>query len=133
LGRKTIRRKCLVYLLVGLVYPVSKAVFYLCDLVCTPGLILGIIAGAVTVCVAVSAFKERKAAGRLVPHRWAIIVPIIILVFSPTYMSIRLGREIFRPEKIAILAIFVVAAVVQLILSLLMLRVQKATPQPFLK
>ena len=91
------------YIVLGLLYFISKLIYYIFEWVCFAGLMLGLVASVLTILIGIASF-------------------IIIILYSPFHMSMRLGIPVFRfsAEKMSILLIFEALAVAQLILSILM-------------
>ncbi len=111
-----------VYILLGLFYFISKVIFYIYDFVYFRGVILGLIATILTTCVGMFAFREYKEKTRPTAHWLIILIPLIILPFTPLIMIHNLGQGIFQIEKIAILVIFECIAIAQVILGVLLLK-----------
>jgi positive regulator of sigma E activity len=111
-----------IYILFGLLYFVSKAIFYICGFVYFRGIILGLIAAALTICVGFFAFREYKKFAKLKTHWLAVLMPLIIIPLTPIIMICNLGQEIFQIEKIAILIIFECLAIAQIILAVSMIK-----------
>lgn len=111
-----------IYVLLGLLYFISKLIYYIPGWVCLGGLILGFVAAGLTILIGIGSFKEYKKASRPILHWWAFIVPLIILLYSPFHMTIRVEIPVFQfpVEKFTILLIFECLAIAQLILSILM-------------
>ena len=111
-----------IYILLGLLYFISKAIYYICGFVYFRGVILGLIATVLTICIGILAFRGYKKAAKSVAHWLAILIPSIIVPLTPIIMVHNLGSEIFQIEKITILIIFECLALMQIILALLMFR-----------
>ena len=120
--KKTENKTYFFYILLGLLYFISKITFYPFGFVGTQAVILGLIATVATVSVGVYAFKEYKQASKSIAHWLAALIPLIILPATPVYMIYRLGSQIFRVEKITICIIFMSVAMAQVILAILMFR-----------
>ena len=110
------------YILLGSLYFISKLIYYIFGWVCFAGLMLGLIASVLTILIGIASFKEYKKAGKPIAHWWGVIGPLIIILYSPLHMTMRLGVPVFRfpAEKMSILLIFEGLAIAQLILSILM-------------
>ena len=110
------------YMVLGSLYFISKLIYYIFGWVCFAGLMLGLIASVLTILIGIASFKEYKKAGKPIAHWWAVIGPLIIILYSPLHMTMRLGIPVFRfpAEKMSILLIFEGLAIAQLILSILM-------------
>jgi len=110
------------YMVLGSMYFISKLIYYIFGWVCLPGLILGLVASVLTTLIGIASFKEYKKAGKPIAHWWAVIGPLIIILYSPLHMTMRLRIPVFRfsAEKLSILLIFEGLAIAQLILSILM-------------
>jgi len=121
-----------IYVLLGSLYFVSKLIYYIPGWVCLGGLILGLVAAGLTIWIGIGSFKEyRKASkprplemgvGKPIAHWCAVIGPLIIILYSPFHMTIRIGIPVFQfpMEKFTILLIFECLAIAQIILSVLM-------------
>jgi len=118
------KRIYLIYILLGSLYFISKVIYYSCGFVCLGGLMLGLVATVLTIWIGVGSFKEYRKAGKPIAHWWAVVGPLIIILYSPLHMTIRLGIPVFQfpVEKFTILLIFECLAIAQLILSVLMHR-----------
>jgi len=110
------------YMVLGSLYFISKLIYYIFGWVCFAGLMLGLVASVLTILIGIASFKEYKKAGKPIAHWWAVIGPLIIILYSPFHMTMRLGIPVFRflAEKMSILSIFEALAIAQLILSILM-------------
>lgn len=110
------------YVLLGFFYFISKVIYYILGFVCVAGLVLGLVATVLTIWIGIGSFKEYRKAGKPMAHWWAVIGPLIIILYSPLHMTIRMGIPVIRfpVEKFTILLIFEGLAVAQLILSVLM-------------
>jgi len=112
----------LTYIVLGSLYFISKVIYYIFGWVCFSGLMLGLVASVLTILIGIASFKEYKKAGKPIAHWWAVIGPLIIILYSPLHMTMRLGIPVFlfSAEKMSILLIFEGLAIAQLILSILM-------------
>ncbi len=112
-----------IYILLGLFYFVSKLIYFIPGWVCFSGLILGLIASLLTIFTGIFSLKEYSKSSSI-GHWLAIIIPLIILIYSPLHMVIKLGIPVFQfpIEKFTILLIFEGIAITQLILSIIMHR-----------
>ena len=111
-----------IYILLGLLYFISKVIFYICDFVYFRGVILGLIATVLTICAGMFAFRKYKEKTKSTAHWLVVLIPLIILPFTPLIMIYNLGQGMFQMEKIAILIIFEIVAIIQVILGILMLK-----------
>ena len=109
------------YILLGLLYFISKVIFYICDFVYFRGVILGLIATVLTIFAGIFAFREYKNTDKIA-HGLAILFPLIIVPLTPVIMVSNLGSEIFQIEKLTILFIFELIAILQLVLAVLMFK-----------
>ena len=119
----------LIYILLGLLYFISKIIFYIYGFVYFCGVILGLIAAVLTACIGMLAFREYKRKTKQAAHWLVFIFPLIVLIYTPLHMTIHLGSEMFQPEKIAILIIFEIIAITQIILAILMIKNLKSKIQ----
>ena len=110
------------YILLGVLYPVVKVIYYVNDLVCGRAVIYGLIAGILSICAAIAAFREYKGAGKPIGHWLAALIPLLIIPLTPIIMIIHLGSAISQIEKIMVLIIFGGLAIVQFVLAILMFR-----------
>ncbi len=117
----------LAYILLGLLYFISKAVYYICGFVYFRGVILGLIATVLTVSIGILSLKEYKERNKPLMHWLAALIPLLILPITPIIMIHNLGHEILQIEKLTILAIFECLAITQVILAILMFREFKST------
>jgi len=110
------------YIVVGSLYFISKLIYYIFGWVCFAGLMLGLVASVLTILIGIASFKEYKKAGKSIAHWLTTLGPLIIILYSPLHMTMRLGIPVFRfpAEKMSILSIFEALAIAQLILSILM-------------
>ena len=114
-----------VYALLGSFYFISKAIYYILDIVCLMGLLLGLIAAVITILIGLASFKEyNRKTSKPIAHWLAFIVPLIIIVYTPLHMTIHMGIPVFQFQigKLTILIIFEVLAILQFALSFLMYR-----------
>ena len=112
----------LIYILFGLLYFISKVIFYICGFVYFKGVILGLIATVLTTLIGILSFKEYEKATKSLAHWLAVLMPLIIIPLTPIIMIHNLGHEIFQIEKITILIIFECLAITQVILALFMFK-----------
>ena len=118
---KIVKKKIyLGYILLGLLYFISKVVFYICGFVYFRGVALGLIATVLTIFIGILSFGEYKKEAKYTAHWLAVLMPIIIVFLTPIIMVRNLGSEIFQIEKITILIIFECLAIAQVILALSM-------------
>jgi hypothetical protein len=113
------------FVLLGLFYFVTKITFYILDVCGTTALMLGLLATVLTILIGIASFKEySKKANKLVAHWLAIIGPLFILIYTPIYMTTKMGIPVFQfsTGKFIILVIFECLAIAQLILSILMFK-----------
>jgi len=110
-----------IYILLGSLYFISKLIYYIFGWVCFAGLMLGLIASVLTILIGIASFKEYKKAGKSIVHWLTTLGPLIIILYSPLHMTMRLDIPVFRfpAEKMSILLIFESLAIAQLILSIL--------------
>ena len=118
------KRIYFIYILLGSLYFISKVIYYICGWVCLAGLILGLVAAVLTILIGIGSFKEYRKTGKPIVHWLAIIVPLLIFLYSPLHMTIRMGIPVFQfpLEKFTILLIFECLAIAQVILAILMVR-----------
>ena len=116
------KRIYFVYILLGSLYFISKVIYYICGIICLGGLMLGLVSAVATIWIGIGSFKEYGSAGRPIAHWWAVIGPLIIILYSPLHMTIRMGIPVFQfpMGKFTILLIFEGLAIAQLILAVLM-------------
>ena len=108
------------YILLGLLYFISKAIFYVFDFVFARGVVFGLIATILTICVGIFVLKEDKKTVKPIAHWLAVLIPLIIIPLTPAIMVHNLRQGIFQIEKMAILVIFECIAIAQIILAFLM-------------
>jgi len=110
------------YMVLGSLYFISKIIYYIFGWVCFAGLMLGLVASVLTILIGIASFKEYKKAGKPIAHWLTTLGPLIIILYSPLHMTMRLGIPVFRfsAEKMSILLIFEALAIAQIILSILM-------------
>ena len=113
------------FILLGLFYFVTKVIFYILDVCHTTALMLGLLATVSTVLVGTVSLKEygRKATVPIA-HYLSIVVPLFILIYTPIYMTTKMGVPVFQfsTGKFMILVIFESLAIAQIILSILMFK-----------
>ena len=111
-----------IYVVLGSFYFISKVIYYLCGFVCLTGVILGLVASVLTIWIGIASFKEYTKAVKSIVHWLAFMGPLVILLYSPLHMTVRMGIPVFQfpLEKLTILLIFELLALVQLTLSILM-------------
>ncbi|MBC8526701.1 MAG: hypothetical protein H8D22_07570 [Candidatus Cloacimonetes bacterium] len=118
------KRIYLIYILLGSLYFISKVIYYTCGFVCLGGLMLGLVATVLTILIGIGSLQEYRKASKPVVHWLAVIGPLLIILYSPLHMTIRMGIPViqFPLEKFTILLIFECLAIAQLILAILMVR-----------
>jgi len=67
------------YILLGLLYPTVKLIWYIKGLVYLRGVIYGLIAGVLTICIGILALNEYDGADKPVGHWLAALIPLIII------------------------------------------------------
>ena len=113
------------YILLGSMYFISKVFGYVLSVVCLTGLLLGLITAVITIMIGFASFKEyNRKISQSVAHWLAFIGPIIIIIYTPLHMMMRLGISVFQfsSGKLIILIIFECLAITQIILAVLMFR-----------
>ena len=115
----------LFYILLGLLYFIVKVIWYICGFVYFRGVILGLIAAISTILVGILAFREHEKTDKTIAHRLMILFPLIIIPLTPIIMVRNLGSEIFEIEKLTILFIFELIAILQVILAFKNLKERK--------
>jgi len=110
------------YILLGLLYFISKVIFYICGFVYFKGVVLGLIAAISTILVGILAFREHEKTDKIIAHRLMIFLPLIIIPLTPIIMVRNLGSEIFQIEKLTILFIFELIAILQVVLAILLFK-----------
>ena len=119
----TEKRIYVTYILFGLLYFISKVVYYSCGFVYFRGVILGLIAAAATISVGVLSLRGYGRGKINVAVRWlTVLIPAGIIVLTPLIMVHNLGQGIFQIEKITILLIFECLATAQIISALIILK-----------
>ena len=111
-----------IYVLVGLLYFITKVSWYLCGFVYLRGVVLGLTAAVLTTCIGTFAFREYKITAKPIAHWLAVLIPLIIIPLTPIIMCHNLGQEIYQFEKISILIIFECLAIAQIVLMSICLR-----------
>ena len=125
----TEKRIYFTYISLGLMYFISKVVYYGCGFVYFRGVILGLIAAVATISIGVLYFRGYEKGEVNVAVRWlTVLIPLIIIILTPIIMVHNLGNDIFQIEKITILMIFECLALMQIILALLMFRSLRGKP-----
>ena len=123
---KIIKEKIyLIYNLLGLLYFISKVIFYICGFVYFRGIILGLIATVLTTFIGILSFRKYKEAVKSIANWLAVLIPLIIIFLTPIIMIHNLGLEMFQIEKIAILIIFECLAITQVILGIIIIKRKK--------
>ena len=115
-------KKYALYILLGLLYPTVKVIWYINGLVYPRGVVYGLIAGVITISIGLLALKEYAGAEKSVWHWLAATAPLIIIPLTPIVMIHHLGLKVFLTEKMAIFMIFECIAVAQFIVAILMFR-----------
>ncbi|MEA2051717.1 MAG: methyltransferase domain-containing protein [Euryarchaeota archaeon] len=115
-------KKYALYILLGLLYPTVKVIWYINGLVYPRGVVYGLIAGVITISIGILALKEYAGAEKSVWHWLAATAPLIIIPLTPIVMIHHLGLRMFLTEKMAIFMIFECIAVSQFIVAILMFR-----------
>jgi hypothetical protein len=118
---RTIKKYAL-YILLGLLYPLVKVIWYVTGLVYPRGVVYGLIAGVITISIGILALKEYEGAEKSVWHWLAALVPLIIIPLTPIIMIHHLGIKVFLMEKMTIFIVFDGIALVQFGLAVLMFR-----------
>jgi len=115
-------KKYAIYIVLGLLYPTVKVIWYINGLVYPRGVVYGLIAGVITISIGILALKEYAGAEKSVWHWLAATAPLIIIPLTPIVMIHHLGLKVFLTEKMAIFMIFECIAIAQFILAILMFR-----------
>jgi len=110
------------YILIAVLYPLVKLIYYINGLVYLRGVVYGLIVGVSTICIGLLALKEYDGADKPVWHWLAALVPLIVIPLTPIIMIHHLGLRMFLMEKMAIFMIFEGIAIAQFILAILMFR-----------
>jgi hypothetical protein len=110
------------YVILGLIYFISKVIFFFCGFVYMCGVLLGLIATILTTYAGICAFKECEGASKNTAHWLAVLFPLIILPLTPVIMIYNLGQGVFHLEKIIVLVIFEGVAIAQVILAVSMFK-----------
>ena len=113
------------FILLGLFYFVTKVFFYIFDICSTRALMLGLLATVSTILIGIASFKEySKKANKLAANWLAIAGPLFILIYTPIYMTAKMGISVFQFSigKFTIFMIFECLAIAQLILGILMFK-----------
>ena len=115
-------KKYTLYILLGLLYPAVKVIYYIYGFVYLRGIMYGVIAGILTIMAGILAFKEYKGENKPIGHRLAVLLPLLIIPLTPLTMIVHLGAEALQIEKISVFVIFEGIAIAQLVLGILMFR-----------
>ena len=110
------------YILIAVLYPIVKLIYYINGLVYLRGVVYGLIVGVSTICIGLLALKEYDGADKPVWHWLAALAPLIIIPLTPIIMIHHLGLRMFLMEKLAIFMIFECIAIAQFIVAILMFR-----------
>jgi protein-L-isoaspartate O-methyltransferase len=110
------------YILIAVLYPLVKWIYYINGLVYPRGVVYGLIAGVITISIGILALKEYAGAEKSVWHWLAATAPLIIILLTQIVMIHHLGLRVFLTEKMAIFMIFDGIALVQFGLAVLMFR-----------
>ena len=110
------------YILIAVLYPIVKLIYYINGLVYLRGVVYGLIVGVSTICIGLLALKEYDGADKPVWHWLAALAPLIIIPLTPIIMIHHLGLRMFLMEKMAVFMIFEGIAIAQFILAILMFR-----------
>jgi len=84
------------YMVLGSLYFIFKLICYILRWVCLPGLMLGLVASVLTILIGIASFKEYKKAGKPITHWLTALGPLIIILYSPFHMTMRLEIPVFR-------------------------------------
>ncbi len=90
----------IVYILLGLLYPVVKLIWYITGFVYLRGVVYGLIAGVLTISIGFLALKEYEGVDKPIWHRLAVLIPLIIILLTPIIMIRHLGLGIFLTDKL---------------------------------
>ncbi len=110
------------YILIAVLYPLVKLIYYINGLVYLRGVVYGLIVGVSTICIGLLALKEYDGANKPVWHWLAALVPLIVIPLTPIIMIHHLGLRMFLMEKLTIFMIFEGIAIAQFIVAILMFR-----------
>jgi hypothetical protein len=110
------------YILIAVLYPLVKWIYYINGLVYLRGVVYGLIVGVSTISIGLLALKEYDGADKPVWHWLAALAPLIVIPLTPVIMIHHLGLRMFLMEKMAIFIIFEGIAVSQFIVAILMFR-----------
>ncbi|MBL0717615.1 MAG: hypothetical protein JJV89_06160 [Desulfosarcina sp.] len=108
------------YILIALLYPIVKVIYFFNKVVCTQGIILGIVMAVVTICPGLLAIKEcSDNHGKRLGHLLAVWIPVIAIPIFPLPMVAKFGTEIFTPGPLSVLIIFIILALMQIYCAVL--------------
>jgi protein-L-isoaspartate O-methyltransferase len=110
------------YILIAVLYPIVKWIYYINGLVYLRGVVYGLIVGVSTISIGLLALKEYDGANKPVWHWLAALVPLIVIPLTPIIMIHHLGLRMFLMEKLTIFMIFEGIAIAQFIVAILMFR-----------
>ena len=103
------------YILIALLYPIVKVIYFFNKVVCTQGIILGIVMAVVTICPCLLAIKEcSDSRGKRLGHWLAVWIPVIAIPIFPLPMVAKFGTGIFKPGPLSVLIIFIIFAIMQI-------------------
>ncbi len=125
-------KKYMVYILLGILYPLIKLIFMMYGFLSSRAIIYGIITGAVTICAGIFATIEfRKKDNKVrkpVGHWLAIILPLVLLPLTPLIMTSERGLEWLQEmDRLTIFIIYEVLAIAQFITAITIYKSYKAS------
>ncbi len=119
-------KKYVIYIILSLVYPIIKLIYYINGFLRMRAILYGLIAGGITICTGIFAIyeykKEHKGAGKPVGHWLAALIPLMIIVLTPLVMMLEKGSQWLQGERLTVLIIFEVLAIAQFVTAILMFR-----------
>lgn len=118
-------KKYIVYILLGVLYPLIKLIFMIYGFLGPRAIIYGIITGGVTICAGIFATiefrKKDDEVRKPVGHWLAVLLPLVILPLTPLIMISERGLEWLQEmDKLIIFIIFEVLAIAQFIMAISM-------------
>ena len=124
-------KKYIFYILLGLLYSSSKLIFTVYGFLGLRALIYGIITSGLTTCVGILAFiefrKKGKRINKPIGHWLAVLLPLLIIPFTPLVMIYEKGSLwIQEIDRLIVFIIFEITAIAQFIIAINMYKFTKS-------
>lgn len=124
-------KKYMIYILLGILYPLIKLIFMIFGYLCSRAIIYGLITGGVTICAGIFAaieFKKKNGERKPIGHWLVVLLPLLLLLLTPLIMTFERGLEWLQEmDRLTIFIIYEVLAIAQFITAITIYKSYKAS------